>query len=60
MSIFRWLNLKEFFFLSVLLIFSSMLAVSDTADDTTGTSSYGLTTDHLIFGLVGSSLLNKY
>lgn len=59
MSSARWLNLKEFFFLLVLLIFSSMVAVSDVSDDKVGTSSYALTTDLLVYGLVGSSLLSK-
>lgn len=59
MSSARWLNLKEFFFLLVLLIFSSMVAVSDVSDDKAGTSSYASTTDLLVYGLVGSSLLSK-
>lgn len=59
MSSARWLNLKEFFFLLVLLIFSSMVAVSDVSDDKAGASSYASTTDLLVYGLVGSSLLSK-
>ena len=53
----RWLYLKEFVLLAVLFLFSSTVAVSDSAQDLTDPSSYVSTTDLLIYGLVGSSLL---
>ena len=53
----RWLNLKEFILLAVLFLFSSTVAVSDSAQDLSDSSSYASTTDLLIYGLVGSSLL---
>lgn len=59
MSFARWLYLKEFILFSVLLIFSSMVAVSDTFENKTNSSSYGFTTDLVVYGLVGSNLLNK-
>jgi hypothetical protein len=59
MFIARWLNLKDFVFFAALFVFSSMVAVSDTFDDITDSSSYGFTTDLVIYGLVGSNILNK-
>jgi hypothetical protein len=53
----KWLNVKEFFLLAVLFLFSSTVAVSDSAQDLYDSSSYASTTDILIYGLVGSSLL---
>ena len=60
MTIARWLNLKDFIFFAFLFIFSSMVAFSDTSEDVTDSSYYGLTTDLIIYGLVGSSILNSY
>jgi hypothetical protein len=53
----KWLNVNEFILLAVLFLFSSIVAVSDSAQDLTDSSSYASTTDLLIYGLVGSSLL---
>jgi hypothetical protein len=53
----KWLNVNEFILLAVLFLFSSTVAVSDSAQDLTDSSSYVSTTDLLIYGLVGSSLL---
>jgi hypothetical protein len=53
----RWLNLKEFILLAVLLLFSSTVAVSDSTQDVSNSSSYSSTTDLLIYGLIGSSLI---
>ena len=55
----RWLNLKEFIMLAVLCLFSSTVAVSDSTQDVSNPSSYTSTTDLLIYGLVGSNLLNN-
>jgi hypothetical protein len=55
----RWLNLKEFILLAVLFLFSSTVAVSDSTQDVSISSSYASTTDLLIYGLVGSSLLDR-
>jgi hypothetical protein len=55
----RWLNLKEFVLSAVLFLFSSTVAVSDSAQDLSDSSSYAFTTDLLIYGLVGSSLLAR-
>jgi phosphate starvation-inducible membrane PsiE len=54
----RWLNVKELFLLVILFLFSSTVAVSDSAQDLSDSSSYASTTDLLIYGLVGSNLLN--
>lgn len=54
----RWLNVKELFLLAVLFLFSSTVAVSDSAQDLSESSSYASTTDLLIYGFVGSNLLN--
>jgi hypothetical protein len=59
MFIARWLNLKDFVFFAALFIFSSMVAFSDTSEDITDSSSYGFTTDLIIYGLIGSNILNK-
>lgn len=59
MTIARWLNLKDLIFFAFLFIFSSMVAFSDTSEDITDSSS-GFTTDLIIYGLVGSSILNRY
>ena len=53
-------HLKDFIFFAFLFIFSSMVAFSDTSEDITDSSSYGFTTDLIIYGLVGSSILNSY
>ena len=53
----KWLNVNEFILLAVLFLFSSTVAVSDSAQDLTDSSSYASTTDLLSYGLVGSSLL---
>lgn len=53
----EWLNLKEFLLLAVLFLFSSTVAVSNSAQDLSDSSSYASTTDLLVYGLVGSSLL---
>jgi hypothetical protein len=53
----KWLNVKEFLLLAVLFLFSSTVAVSDSALDLSDSTSYVSTTDLLIYGLVGSSLL---
>jgi hypothetical protein len=53
----KWLNVKEFLLLAVLFLFSSTVAVSDSAQDLSESSSFAFTTDLLIYGLVGSSLL---
>lgn len=53
----KWLNVKEFLLLAVLFLFSSTVAVSDSAQDLSDSTSYVSTTDLLIYGLVGSSLL---
>ena len=55
----RWLNLKEFILLSVLFLFSSTVVVSDSTQGVSNSSSYASTTDLLIYGLVGSNLLNN-
>jgi hypothetical protein len=55
----KWLNVNEFILLAVLFLFSSIVAVSDSAQDLTDSSSYASTTDLLIYGLVGSSLLDS-
>jgi hypothetical protein len=55
----RWLNLKEFILLAVLFLFSSTVAVSDSTQDVSNSSSYSSTTDLLIYGLVGSNLLDS-
>jgi hypothetical protein len=52
-------KLKDFIFFAALFVFSSMVAVSDTFDDITDSSSYGFTADLVIYGLVGSNILNK-
>jgi hypothetical protein len=59
MPIARWLNLKEFILLAVLFLFSSTVAVSDSTQNFSNPSSYASTTDLLIYGLVGSNLLNN-
>jgi len=59
MPFFRWLNLKEFILLAVLFLFSSTVAVSDSTQNVHNSSSYASTTDLLIYGLVGSNLLNN-
>lgn len=51
-------NIKEFLLLAVLFLFSSTTAVSDSAQDLSESTSYVSTTDLLIYGLVGSSLLS--
>ncbi|MDA7794922.1 hypothetical protein N9I89_02360 [Porticoccaceae bacterium] len=53
----RWLNLKEFTILAVLFLFSSTVAVSDSTQGVSNSSSYASTTDLLIFGLIGSNLI---
>jgi len=53
----RWLNLKELILLAVLFLFSSTVAVSDSTQDVSNSSSYASTTDLLIYGLIGSNLL---
>lgn len=53
----RWLNLKEFILLVALFLFSSTVAVSDSTQDVSNSSSYSSTTDLLIYGLIGSSLI---
>ena len=58
MTIARWLNLKDFIFFAFLFIFSSMLVVSDASEDMVD-SSFTPTTDLLIYGLVGSSILEN-
>ncbi len=55
----RWLNLKEFILLAVLFLFSSTVAVSDSTQDVSNSSSYASTTNLLIYGLVGSNLLDS-
>jgi hypothetical protein len=55
----RWLNLKEFILLAVLFLFSSTVAVSDSTQDVSNASSYASTTNLLIYGLVGSNLLDS-
>ena len=55
----RWLYLKEFVLLAVLFLFSSTVAVSDSTQNVPHSSSYASTTDLLIYGLVGSNLLNN-
>lgn len=55
----RWLNFKKFILLLALFMFSSVLAVSDTSKGSSESSSYAITTDLLIYGLVGSNLLNN-
>jgi hypothetical protein len=55
----RWLNLKEFILLAVLFLFSSTVAVSDSTQNFSNSSSYASKTDLLIYGLVGSNLLNN-
>ncbi len=55
----RWLYLKEFVLLAVLFLFSSTVAVSDSTQNAPNSSSYASTTDLLIYGLVGSNLLNN-
>jgi hypothetical protein len=54
----KWLNVKEFLLLAVLFLFSSTVAVSDSAQDLSDSTSYVSTTDLLIYGLVGSSLIS--
>ena len=53
----RWLNLKEFILLVVLFLFSSTVAVSDSTQGVSNSSSYASTTDLLIYGLIGSNLI---
>lgn len=60
MTIAGCLNLRNFIFFVFFFVFSSMVAFSDTSEDITDSSSYGLTTDLIIYGLVGSSILNRY
>jgi hypothetical protein len=55
----RWLYLKEFVLLAVLFLFSSTVAVSDSAQNAPNSSFYASTTDLLIYGFVGSNLLNN-
>lgn len=57
----RWLNLKEFVLLMVLFLFSSTVAVSDSTQDVSNLSpySYSSTTDLLIYGVVGASILGS-
>ena len=55
----RWLNLKEFMLIIVLSLFSSILAVSDSTQAVSDSSSYASTTNLLMYGLVGSSLLGS-
>jgi hypothetical protein len=55
----RWLKLKELVLFAVLFLVSSMVAVSDSTQDVSNSSSYASTTDLLIYGLVGSNLLNN-
>lgn len=55
----RWLNLKEFLLFTVLFLLLSMVAVSDSAQGLSDSSPYDSTTDLLIYGLVGSSLLAR-
>ena len=55
----RWLNLKEFILLAVLFLFSSTVAVSDSTQSVSSSSSYATTTDLLIYGIVGSSILGS-
>ena len=54
----KWLNVNEFLLLAVLFLFSSTVAVSDSAQDLSDATSYVSTTDLLIYGLVGSSLIS--
>lgn len=54
----KWLNVNEFLLLAVLFLFSSTVAVSDSAQDLSDSTYYVSTTDLLIYGLVGSSLIS--
>jgi hypothetical protein len=55
----RWVNLKEFILLAVFFVFSSTVAISDSTQNLSNSSSYASTTDLLIYGLVGSNLINN-
>ena len=59
MLINRWLDLKGFIFCVLLLLLTSMVAVSDTSKDPRNSSSNNYTTNLVVYGLVGSNLLNK-
>ena len=53
------LKFKKFCALRDFFISLSMVAVSATSKNTAGSSSYGFTTDLVIYGLVGFSILNR-
>jgi hypothetical protein len=59
MSFRRWLNFKKIALLMLLFLSSSMVAVSDQANDFSDSSSYDSPIDILIYGLVGSNLLRN-
>jgi len=59
MSFRRWLNFKKIALLMLLFLSSSMVAVSDQANDFADSSSYDSPIDILIYGLVGSNLLRN-
>jgi len=56
---FRTLNFKKFVLLMGLFMLSSTVAVSDTSEEFSGSSSFGFPAELLIYGLVGSNLLSK-
>jgi hypothetical protein len=53
----RLFNLKKLILLVMLFLFSSTVAVSDSTQGVSNSSSYASTTDLLIFGLIGSNLI---
>ena len=59
MSFRRWLNFKKIALLMLLFLSSSMVAVSDQANDFADSSYYDSPIDILIYGLVGSNLLRN-
>ncbi len=59
MFINRWLDLKGFIFCGLLFLVTTMVAESDTSIDPRNSSSKNYTTNLVIYGLVGSNLLNK-
>ncbi len=53
----RLFNLKKLILLVMLFLFSSTVAVSDSTQGVSNSSSYASTTDLLIYGLIGSNLI---
>ena len=58
MNLFKMLHLNKLALIVGLFLFSSMVAISDTSEESSGSSSFTFSTDLIVYGLVGSNILS--